>query len=101
MAFAEIPLMKIAHLRQILKKRMDFKPLHCINAQAVFQGSRRFMRDDIVDIIDNIAKNRNCIKKGEEIDYNKTYNLIIDEFRSGTIGKVTLDELKIIYGLTD
>ena len=50
--------------------------------------------DDIVDIIDNIAKNRNCIKKGEEIDYNKTYNLIIDEFRSGTIGKVTLDELK-------
>lgn len=49
---------------------------------------------DIVDIIDNIAKNRNCIKKGEEIDYNKTYNLIIDEFRSGTIGKVTLDELK-------
>ena len=50
--------------------------------------------DDIVDIIDNIAKNRNCIKKGEEIDYNKTYNLIIDEFRSGTIGKLTLDELK-------
>lgn len=50
--------------------------------------------DDIVDIIDNIAKNRNCIKKGEEIDYNKTYNLIIDEFRSGTIGKVTLDVLK-------
>lgn len=49
---------------------------------------------DIVDILDNIAKNRNCIKKGEEIDYNKTYNLIIDEFRSGTIGKVTLDELK-------
>ena len=49
---------------------------------------------DIVDIIDNIAKNRNCIKKGDEIDYNKTYNLIIDEFRSGTIGKVTLDELK-------
>ena len=50
--------------------------------------------DEIVRIIDNIAKNRNCIKKGEEIDYNKTYNLIIDEFRSGTIGHVTLDELK-------
>ena len=50
--------------------------------------------EDITHIIDDIAKNRNCIKKGEEIDYNKTYNLIIDEFRSGTIGHVTLDELK-------
>ena len=49
---------------------------------------------DIADIINNIANNRNCIKKGEEIDYNKTYNLIIDEFRSGTIGRITLDILK-------
>lgn len=49
---------------------------------------------DIADIINNIANNRNCIRKGEEIDYNKTYNLIIDEFRSGTIGRITLDILK-------
>ena len=49
---------------------------------------------DIADIINDIANNRNCIKKGEEIDYNKTYNLIIDEFRSGTIGRITLDILK-------
>lgn len=49
---------------------------------------------DIADIINSIANNRNCIKKGEEIDYNKTYNLIIDEFRSGTIGRITLDKLK-------
>ncbi len=46
---------------------------------------------DIKNIIDNIALNRNCIQKGEQIDYNKTYNIIIDEFRSGTIGRITLE----------
>ena len=47
--------------------------------------------DDINDIIVNIAKNRNCIKKGENIDYNKTYNIVIDEFRSGRIGRISLE----------
>lgn len=48
-------------------------------------------KDDIRNIIDTIATNRNCIMKGQEIDYNKTYNLIIDEFRSGAIGRITLE----------
>ena len=47
--------------------------------------------NDINDIITEIANKRNCIKKGQEIDYNKVYNLIIDEFRSGTIGRITLE----------
>lgn len=47
--------------------------------------------NDINDIVTEIANKRNCIKKGQEIDYNKVYNLIIDEFRSGTIGRITLE----------
>ena len=46
---------------------------------------------DIKDIINNIAINRNCIQKGDKIDYNKTYNIIIDEYRNGTIGRITLE----------
>ena len=46
---------------------------------------------DIRAIIDNIAINRNCIQKGDKIDYNKTYNIIIDEFRSGKIGRISLE----------
>ena len=48
-------------------------------------------KNNLNDIITEIATKRNCIKKGQEIDYNKVYNLIIDEFRSGTIGRITLE----------
>ncbi|MCR4612307.1 MAG: ribosome biogenesis GTPase YlqF [Lachnospiraceae bacterium] len=46
---------------------------------------------DINDIINAIAINRNCIQKGDKKDYNKTYNIIIDEFRSGKIGRISLE----------
>lgn len=44
-----------------------------------------------VEILEEIAKNRNCIQKGSEIDYSKAANLLIDEFRSGRIGRITLE----------
>ena len=47
--------------------------------------------NDITDIIFEIAKNRNCIQKGGEADYSKTCALLIDDFRSGKLGKLTLE----------
>lgn len=44
-----------------------------------------------VEILEEIAKNRNCIQKGNEIDYSKAANLVIDEFRSGRLGRITLE----------
>ena len=47
--------------------------------------------NDITDIIFEIAKNRNCIQKGGEADYSKACALLIDDFRSGKLGKLTLE----------
>ena len=44
-----------------------------------------------VDILAEIARNRNCIQRGNEIDYSKAAALVIDEFRSGRIGRITLE----------
>ena len=44
-----------------------------------------------VDILYGIAKSRNCISKGNELDYSRAAAILIDEFRSGTIGKITLE----------
>ena len=44
-----------------------------------------------VDILMEIAKNRNCIARGSELDYSKAAALVIDEFRSGTLGRITLE----------
>jgi ribosome biogenesis GTPase A len=43
------------------------------------------------DILCEIAENRNCISKGGELDYSKAAALLIDEFRSGKLGKITLE----------
>ena len=45
-----------------------------------------------LDILLEIAKNRNCIGKGNELDYSKAAKLLIEEFRSGAIGNITLEK---------
>lgn len=44
-----------------------------------------------VDNLLDIAKNRNCLSKGNELDYSKAATLLIDEFRSGMLGNITLE----------
>ena len=43
------------------------------------------------NIIEQIAVKRNCIQKGIELDYTKAANLLLEEFRSGKLGKITLE----------
>lgn len=44
-----------------------------------------------VEILKQIAENRKCISRGNELDYSKAAALLIDEFRSGKLGKITLE----------
>ena len=45
----------------------------------------------VADIMTMIARNRKCLKKGEELDYGKAAALIVDEFRGGKIGSFTIE----------
>jgi ribosome biogenesis GTPase A len=42
-------------------------------------------------ILAEIARKRGCIIRGGELDYEKAARLILDDFRSGRLGKVTLE----------
>ena len=44
-----------------------------------------------VQILEAIARSRGCPKKGEELDYAKASLILFDDFRSGKIGKITLE----------
>ena len=46
---------------------------------------------EAVEVLEQIARNRNCVQKGNELDYSKAALLVIDEFRSGRLGKITLE----------
>lgn len=47
--------------------------------------------DETIEIMDHIGRNRGCILKGNEIDYSRISNIILDEFRSGKIGRISLE----------
>ena len=46
---------------------------------------------DIYKVIASIAGKRHCLKKGGEPDTAKAAGLILDDFRSGRLGKITLE----------
>ncbi len=43
-------------------------------------------------VLEEIARNRNCIRTGGEIDSGRAAALLIEEFRSGTLGRITLED---------
>ena len=56
--------------------------------------SKRYQIDEAktpIDIIYGIAENRNCRLKGNEPDFDKAARLLLDDFRSARIGKITLE----------
>ncbi|MBQ7776883.1 MAG: ribosome biogenesis GTPase YlqF [Lachnospiraceae bacterium] len=44
-----------------------------------------------VEVLNAIAENRKCYSKGEELDLLKASNLLVDDFRSGKLGRVTME----------
>lgn len=44
------------------------------------------------EIIDDIAKNRGCLRKGGEIDYTKCYKLILQDVKNAKIGAISYDK---------
>jgi len=46
---------------------------------------------DAVGLLNQIAKARACLSKGGELDLAKASRLLIDDFRSGKLGKITLE----------
>ena len=47
--------------------------------------------EDPLETLNAIARKRGCLIRGGEIDYNRISVILLDEFRGGKIGKVTLE----------
>lgn len=59
---------------------------------------KRFNLEDLNaksgEIVEEIGKKRGCLLSGGQIDYEKTYEIILREVRSGKVGKITFERLK-------
>ena len=47
--------------------------------------------DDMTENLESIARARNCLLKGNELDLSKAATLLIDDFRSGHLGRLSLE----------
>ena len=49
---------------------------------------------NIYEIMRQIGRKRGCIISGGEVDDEKTAKIILDDFRSGKIGNITLEKVE-------
>ena len=60
------------------------------------QTSSRFHLDDItlrgVDLLDAVCRGRGWLLKGNQYDYDRAARVILDEYRSGKLGRITLEK---------
>lgn len=48
-------------------------------------------QEDRFGVLKDIAENRNCIQSGGKLDTEKAANMLLDEFRNGKLGRLTLE----------
>lgn len=44
-----------------------------------------------LSLLEEIAENRKCLIRGQELDYAKAAGILMEEFRNGKIGRITLE----------
>lgn len=47
--------------------------------------------DEPIEVLNSIGKVRGCLVKGGEININKAADILLDDFRSGKLGRITLE----------
>ena len=52
---------------------------------------------ETIDVFELIGKKRGMLVSGGEINYERTANMLLDEFRAAKIGRITLDGIFIKY----
>ena len=81
---------EVLHLDDISRYLIDYLMK---NYRNLLKNRYDISDDDstVDDIIKDIALKRGCIMKGEEIDYLRCYNLIINDLRNNRIGDISYE----------
>ena len=80
------------HVLQV--EDLSLKVIHFLREAYPGTLSDRYAVDEEkedVDILSAIARKRGCLVRGNEIDYRKTADLFLDEFRKGQLGRISIE----------
>ena len=52
--------------------------------------------DESMALLEAIGRKRGCLKAGKQVDYDKAAKLVLNEFRTGTLGTITLETPEMV-----
>lgn len=80
---------------RLIEKLMTIDPDILFNRYKleIDEESMEYQMNQVLYIMEEIGRKRGCLIKGGEIDYDKVSNIILNEFRSGSLGKISLETI--------
>lgn len=78
----------------IIMEELACDLLKCLGAlypEAVTDRYSIAWEETMAGVLEGIARSRRCLGKGETPDLNKAAGLLMDDFRSGRLGRITLE----------
>ena len=60
----------------------------------ILQNQDATENEKILEVMELIGKKRGALISGGEINYERVATIILDDFRSGKLGKITLEKIK-------
>ena len=95
-----IKLLMIGSINETLLNKQDliFEFLNIIKKEYIDNINKKYnlnVKNDIetLELFNLIALKKNCIKKNKSLDYEKTATMIYNDFKNGSLGLITLDEI--------
>lgn len=67
-------------------------PSACQERYGIECMNTELTKEDALEVLKQIAVVRKCFLKGEEIDYEKAAGILLDDYRSGRLGRMTLEQ---------
>ena len=92
-----LPETEIAYeLIKLLKKdySQNIVDKYKISITEILKNSSLEENEKIMSVMNLIGKSRGALIKGGEIDIDKTAKIILDDFKNGKLGKITLERLE-------
>ena len=81
----------------IIMEELACDLLDCLREIAPASVEERYQiawKESSAEMLSEIARSRGCILKGENLDLNKAAAILTDDFRSGRLGRITLEKPK-------
>ena len=79
-------LLNTEELALILIRRLLERYPGVLSSRYGLEGEERDLQ-----VLEDIAVSRKCVVRGNELSYEKAAGILLDDFRSGRLGRITLE----------